>query len=362
MTTSRRAAGPQDILDRLVDLELASAAAGWIGTPGGRLWSGAAGRTRRRGGAGASLGTKFDLASLTKPFTATLAMVLDRSGEMPLSLPIGEIWPRASVELARRPLESLLRHRSGLLAWTPLALRCRAAAQTPTLLVNGTLCGAAVPTYSDLGYILWALAAQERLGVRFADLLRSRVLAPLPAATAIAPPPGPRPQVAHSLLDGSRESALAGAQGLTLEVRKAPRPGDVQDGNARFLGGLSGHAGLFGDVAGVAALAAEWLRPRRLLADGDAERCLAGPPGEYGLGWARRRRHGSAGAALSRRAFGHTGFTGGSLWSDPETGVIAVLLTHRTASTVELNPWRRGFHRASRALVEESAWVRPRMP
>lgn len=346
--------GPQGLLDLLVERRVATAAAGWIGTSRRRLWSGAAGRTRRRGGTAASVGTRFDLASLTKPFTATLAVVLDRGGELALSAPVGEVWPEASPLLARQSLESLLRHRSGLLPWTPLFLRCRSAAQVPALLVGGGLAGGPVPAYSDLGYMLWALTAERRLGMTFGDLLAARVLAPLGAGTVSAPP-GPRSDVAQSLLDGGRESELAAAQGLSLAIGRPPRPGSVQDGNARFLGGVPGHAGLFSDAAGVAALGREWLRPRRLLRAGDAAKCLAGPRGDYGLGWARRRVRGSAGSELSPSAFGHTGFTGGSLWVDPERDLIAVLLTHRVTSAVDMNAWRRAFHRAARAVVEASA-------
>jgi CubicO group peptidase (beta-lactamase class C family) len=117
----------------------------------------------------------------------------------------------------------------------------------------------------------------------------------------------------------------------------------VQDGNARFLGGLAGHAGLFAPAAGVLALAREWLRPQALLTRRQVERALAGT-GPYALGWARRRVRGSAGAALAPSAFGHAGFTGGSVWIDPEQDRIFVWLGHRRSAASDLNAWRRRFH------------------
>ncbi|MEZ5313795.1 MAG: hypothetical protein R2862_09175 [Thermoanaerobaculia bacterium] len=98
-------------------------------------------------------------------------------------------------------------------------------------------------------------------------------------------------------------------------MQRAFRLGVPQDGNARSIGHLTAHAGLFVTADEMVALGREWLRPSRLLSDGARDRALAGGGG-YGLGWARWSAEGSSGPALAPASFGHTGFTGGSLWID----------------------------------------------
>ncbi|MEO8503684.1 MAG: serine hydrolase domain-containing protein [Acidobacteriota bacterium] len=346
---------PQGVLDALVEQSVATAASAWVGTSRGVLWSGVAGRTRSgRGGALVRADTRFDLASLTKPFSATLARVLAQSKAMALALRVGDVWPDSHPTMARATMEHLLRHRSSLQAWTPLQLRCAKPGDVPNLLTGGALLGGSRPTYSDLGYILWSSSVESVLGVSFEAALRTSVLSPL-GLERIQPSPGAVRDVAETILDGRREHELAAAQKLDLPVRRAPSPGAVQDGNARFLGGLAGHAGLFGDAESVATLGREWLRPRRLLRPRDVAASIAGPQGAYALGWARRRVAGSAGPALSAGAFGHTGSTGTSLWIDPEADLVAVLLAHRTSASSDFNHWRRAFHRSARALAGSRA-------
>jgi CubicO group peptidase (beta-lactamase class C family) len=118
----------------------------------------------------------------------------------------------------------------------------------------------------------------------------------------------------------------------------------VQDGNARFLGGLAGHAGLFAAVEDLWRLAREWLEPRVLASAPRLREALAGP-GSFGLGWWKRSAGGTAARAFSAGAFGHPGFPGGSVWADPKADRILVLLGHRTSPFSDLAPVRREFHR-----------------
>jgi CubicO group peptidase (beta-lactamase class C family) len=303
--------------------------------------------------------SRFDLGSLTKPFLATLALVLDERGELPLELPLGEVWPHADPRLARLPLADLLSHRSGLAAWTPLYQRCRSREEVLALLLGGELLGAELPTYSDLDYLLWGQAAEARLGRPLWDLLRERVLVPLglsgSSGITLAPgdpgAPGDRAAVAESFMGTGKEVELAAEQGIAVADLGPPPLGTVQDGNARFLAGLGvalpGHAGLFGRAADLSLLGMEWLRPGRLFSPAAKARALAWGSGLYALGWVRRNVLGSAGPALGPDAFGHSGFAGGSLWIDPaasEGGWILVLLGARTDPAVDLNAWRRRFH------------------
>jgi serine-type D-Ala-D-Ala carboxypeptidase len=336
----------QRFLDELIAAGDASAAVALVGSPGAIERAAAAGLARRPSSPAAPA-TRFDYASLTKPFVATLALRLDAGGRLPLDMPVGEIFPRAAPALAERPLSDLLAHRSGLAAWTPFYARCASREEALALLLGGSLLGALPDTYSDLGYLLYAFAAEARLGAPLDRLLRDEVFSPL-ALSSIAPSPGDRPDIAESLLDTSKESALAAAQGLAVPPLPPPPPGLPQDGNARFFASLGsavpGHAGLFGNAADLFALGGEWLAPGRLLQPTMVARALAyGGPG-HALGWQRRAHDSVAAARLSPRAFGQMGYAGGSLFVDLDRQLVAVLLAHRSRPEADMNAWRRRFH------------------
>ena len=299
-------------------------------------------------------GARFDAASLTKPWMATLALALDQEGSLPLATPIGGLTPRVAPALAGCTLEDLLRHRTGLPAWTPLALRLGRRLREREALRDflagcagapGFETAAAEPGYSDLGYILWGLLAEQCTDRSLAALLDREVCAPLglaPLGTLAVEPP----QAVECRLDNGREVELAAGQGLRLARQRSFLRGQPQDGNARALGFLSGHAGLFLTADELLALGREWLAPGRLLSRGSVARALA-DGGPWALGWARASGEGSSGPELAATgsAFGHAGFTGGSLWIDPAAQRIYLLLAHRLASAIDLNPVRREFHR-----------------
>jgi serine-type D-Ala-D-Ala carboxypeptidase len=294
----------------------------------------------------AGSGARFDAASLTKPWMAALALSLGEEG-------------------TRGLLGDLLRHRSGAPPWTLLGARMGRRVGDPAALRSFLLkeveggnlerASRASPgreeqrvEYSDLGYILWGLLVEEASGRNLGELLDERVCAPLGIAplgrNALA---GEVAAAVECRLDNGREVELAAAQGITLARQRSFLLGVPQDGNARALravGLLPAHAGLFVTADEMLVLAREWLRPGRLL---DGERVAAALSGEgsYALGWARWSAEGSAGPALSGRSFGHTGFTGGSVWIDPERDRICVLLAHRLSSRIDFNPCRREFHR-----------------
>jgi CubicO group peptidase (beta-lactamase class C family) len=358
----------------------------------------------------AGTGARFDAASLTKPWMATLALALDAAEA---AAPRGGLSLRERLPLAgaRTPalaptLEDLLRHRAGMPAWTPLALRLgrrlgdavalkgfllgerqtdssvpassaaeaiRSSAQDldresrrdaipagdsvhPTLPFNESLSsfeGSPNPrVYSDLGYILWGLLAEARCERSLVSLLDERVCAPLGVsglgALAFEPP-----NAVECRLDNGREVELAAAQGLNLSRSRSFHRGVPQDGNARALraaGIFAAHAGLFVTADEMLALGREWLRPVRLLTRAQIDSALAGDESAGALGWARAGADGSAGPALSSASFGHTGFTGGSLWIDPVRSRIFVLLAHRLASAADFQPFRREFHRFAASL------------
>jgi serine-type D-Ala-D-Ala carboxypeptidase len=339
--------GLEAFLEESVHSRIVSSVVALVGTAKGIEWEGAAGEAR--GGVPAEVYTRFDFASLTKPFTASLALVLDAEGTLPLGTRIGEVWPEAHRDLARRRLSDLLRHRSGMVGWTPLYHRCQSVDEAFELILRGEdLAGAKPGTYSDLGYMLWGAAAERRTGKSLADLLRSRVLEPL-GLSSIEASPGERRDLSASYMGTGKEVELAAKAGFTIPDLGPPPVGFPQDGNARFLvglglrGGVLGHAGLFGGARDLWRLGAEWLAPGRLLKQVSVDAALKGGS-PFALGWWWRRLRNSAGRALSPTAFGHTGFAGNSLWIDPERRRVFVLLGSRLDPAMDMNRWRRDFH------------------
>lgn len=313
-----------------------SGVAAVVGGPRRVRAAAAAGEAETRSGGSQPL---FDLASLSKPWTASLALRLDGRGLLPLATELAELWPGCDRRLARRTLEDLLRHRGGLVPWAPLYRHCRRRRTVAAALVGGRLLGARRGTYSDLGYVLWGLSAERALGRSLGDLLLGEVVSPLglcsaPAKSTFWLPCG---------LGNEREVDLAAALGVKIARSGPAAAGRVQDGNARFLGAPAGHAGLFATPGAVFALAREWLTPGALWTATAVAGALGGG-GPFALGWRRATKRGSGGPALGADAFGHVGFTGGSVWVDPGRRRIMILLAHRSRVEIDMAPARRRFH------------------
>lgn len=275
----------------------------------------------------------FDLGSLTKLFTATLALILDRSDILRLDTRIGEILWEAPPEIASIRCEDLLRHRAGFAAWRPLYALLDDPDDLRVFLLSNDLLGAPEGTYSDLDLMLWGLVAERATGVPLVELYRERVFRPL-SLQHCGPSPGELPQVVACRLDNGREVELAAELSIDIDTVKEPPRGIVQDGNARFLGGLTSHAGLFASAADVAALAREWVRPGHLLDPDRVARALESHGGKFGLVWW---------AVSDTGAFYHPGFPGGYIRIDPERGTVHVLLAHKTSSKVDLSGTQRRF-------------------
>lgn len=319
-----------------------SAAVALVGSAEGVLATAQWGATRVQGGVAVTPETLFDLASLTKPFMASLALSLHQENLLPLELPIGEVWPEADGRLARRSVADLLRHRAGYQAWTPLYRRCSDRAAAARLLVNGALLTEPPGTYSDLDFILWGLSVERVLDRELGKILGSYLGGVVPLGSVVS---SPRviDEVVACYLDNEREVDLAATQGFELAATPPPPVGTPQDGNAQFLKGLAGHAGLFASAVAVWSLARAWLEPRGPWPAQAVAGALAGSEA-YVQGWWKPRASSSAGPRLSPQSFGHTGFTGGSVWVDPQAQRILILLAHRATLSGDLNPWRHRFH------------------
>ncbi|HEU4406199.1 MAG TPA: serine hydrolase domain-containing protein [Polyangiaceae bacterium] len=310
----------------------------------------------------------FDLASLTKPVVALAAARLVRAGRLAWTAPLGALLPEASASpLARTPLELLFAHRAGLEAHLPLYASAPAgdARERAGAMLAGALaslrpeCRGAdappeghPPVYSDMGYLLAGEAVARAAGRPLAALVDDEINAPL----------GTRFESARALL--AREAPPPLAPTEVVPERGGPLVGVVHDENAWAFGGLevSGHAGLFGAARDVLALGAallEALAGRRpdWLTPGELDVLVRRRPGgSLRAGFdGKSGPQPSAGARFGPNTFGHLGFTGTSLWVDPDAGVVGVLLTNRVHPT-------RGAPegiRAARPLVYDgiAAWA-----
>jgi CubicO group peptidase (beta-lactamase class C family) len=304
--------------------------------------------------------TWFDLASLTKPLvTTTLTILAFRNGAMATRTQVGEVLHEVrGTAVGDLEVEQLLTHTSGLPAWLPLYALAEGrpdllASRLGGVRLQGTPGQQVV--YSCVGFVALGLMLERIAGEDLDSLFRREVL----EAVGLEGELGFCPEVAtHSLSGGASESAveMRMVADLGFERERIPPTGYglPDDGNARFLGGVAGNAGLFGTVRGVVALASEYLPGgRSLLSSSEAAEATAlrteGLEQGRGWGWQLASTPGcSAGPALSEGAFGHTGFTGVSVWCDPKTQRIFALLTNRNHPAQrenDLHPLRRAFHR-----------------
>lgn len=316
----------------------------------------------------ATAGTLFDLASVTKPVTALTLARLVRKGLVASSEALSDALPAlAETRSARVPLDLFAAHRAGLDAHRPLyaPLEQGGAVSLPAALVTAADARRKgcegdpppegfAPIYSDLGYLLLGAAIAARGGEAFADLdrvLEREVLTPL------------------GLSIGSARRLRA--RGLDFDDRVAPTEivpwrsgvvrGAVHDENAWAVAqdGAAGHAGLFGDARSVMELGcavldalagrrADWLGPQDL-----APLVRERPGGSLLAGFDRRSGEAPlSGCRFGPRTFGHLGFTGTSLWMDPDAERVGVLLTNRVHPTRDSVAIRKARPAVYDAIVE----------
>lgn len=284
--------------------------------------------------------TVYDLASLTKVVgLTTVAMLLVHEGKLDLDASVQRYVPAfRGPNKDRVTIRHLLTHSSGLPAWRPLYTEATTRATAFTLADTTPLTSepGATSVYSDLGAIVLTQVIEGITGQRLDALLAARVFGPLGMRdTRFLPPNEWQDRVAPT--ERSQDGTV---------IR-----GTVHDENAWRLGGVSGHAGLFSTAPDLARFAA-WLLgetpghgpgvntptlPPEMVKEWTRRQNL--PPGSSRtLGWdTPSGPNSSAGTKLSSAAFGHTGFTGTSIWIDPEKGLFIILLTNRVHPTRENN-------------------------
>lgn len=299
--------------------------------------------------------TLFDLASLTKVMaTLPAVLVLLERGALRLDDPVSLYLPEFAGEGREEVrLRHLLTHTAGLPAGVPLwqdpgdrASRIRRACQAPLLAPPGTRV-----IYSDVGFILLGEVVERVAGRPLDRFVQDHVLQPLGLREArFNPPPAVRPRCAATEYREALGRYLCG---------------EVHDENAAALDGVAGHAGLFATAAEVAAYGQMWLAGGSLggvqilspAAVAAATRDQTpGLQEARGWGWlvVRPGSEGlSCGDLFSPGSFGHTGFTGTSLWVDPARELVVVLLTNRVhlGRTDHILRLRPRFHNAVAAAV-----------
>jgi serine-type D-Ala-D-Ala carboxypeptidase len=303
--------------------------------------------------------TYYDLASLTKPLaTALVAVRLQSAGRLRLDDAIARHLPewRTGDDREGVTLLDLLTHRSGLPAWVPLYLYAQDVPGRVAHLAAMPRTGAPLlgVTYSCPNYLLAGFAVERAGGDSLDALFRSHVTGPLGLDEILfRPAPHLLPRIAATETGNHHERALAGPAGDGYNAwRTGVIRGEVHDNNAHTLGGVAGNAGLFGTARAVVRLAGIFLPGGAFL--GEEERSLFGHNFTSGLqqdravGFQLATTTGcSAGPGIGARGFGHTGFTGTSLWIDPEARRVIALLTNRVHPRfreLDMNAVRREFH------------------
>jgi CubicO group peptidase (beta-lactamase class C family) len=317
-----------------------------VGTSTGATWTTAVGRlTDQPEAAEASLDTVFDLASLTKVIaTTSLAMRAVEASAMSLDDRVSRWirhWRGADREAAT--VRDLLAHTSGLTAHLPFFRDCVGREEFQPAIASTALEYAprSRAVYSDLGFMLLGFLLEDAAGAGL-DAQFGELAAALPLGDIRFRAPATwKPRMAPT---------------GTSEWRGRSLIGEVHDDNCWALGGVAGHAGLFGTAAAVGRFARILLAdlrsgaPTRLASPGTLRQFVtrdrvAGS--SRALGWDTMLPRSSCGPLMSPSAIGHTGFTGTSLWIDWERDAYFVLLTNRVypdASNDAILGIRRQFH------------------
>lgn len=299
----------------------------------------------------------YDLASLTKVVVATtLAMIACDRGLLDLDAPVTRHIPEfAGGGRERVTVRHLLTHSSGLRAWRPFYETCRSKGDVLRAIcrIEPEAPPGTQAVYSDLGILLLGEILERLWNLEIDVMARREVLDPLGMRDTMYRPP----------------ASLLGRIPPT-EVRETWRKGlihgEVHDENTAAMGGVAPHAGLFGTACDLGVFGRMMLNRgmhegRRLIAgetvDLFTRRAEVVGGSSRALGWDTRSETGSsAGGRFSLRSYGHTGFTGTSLWIDPERGIGAVLLTNRvhpTRKNQKIKEVRPAFHDAVMGVLSD---------
>jgi len=366
---------PQEVfmradLNRTLDSVMSAGIAGGA-APGGSLAVGRYGRIVHIKGYGkldwaAGSGvvdenTIYDMASLTKVIaTTTASMILEEQGLLDLDRTVASYLPEFNApDKANITVRMIVTHRGGLEAFAALYKTFKGRDQYLAQ-INARPLKSAPGTetvYSDWDMILQQLIIEKITGVTLDRYVDEHVFKPLGmTSTMFNPDVSLLPRIATTELD----TAAGG-------LKRGLIHGQVHDENAWAMGGVSGHAGLFSTVRDLSIFAqmllnggsyngvrivkpetlAQWTAPQ-------------GRGSSRALGWDTPSKGSSSGKYFSPRSFGHTGFTGTSIWIDPERGLYVILLTNRVDPTRANNrhvPLRKAVADAAQQAVLDAPLI-----
>jgi CubicO group peptidase (beta-lactamase class C family) len=348
----------RQIIDEAMRGRVFPAASIEVGDSASVIWAEARGTlTFDVGSPPAAIETPFDLASLTKVIaTTTVIMDFVRTGALGLDEQVSSFfvdWRSADRDTVT--VRDLLEHASGLSARLldpPPAARREFEHEIGTMPLEYVPRSRSV--YSDLGFILLGFLAADRGDAPLAELFER-----IPIVRRVRQPDRDDRLLTFDLRSDARRLA-APTRPLEEDTRRGRLLiGDVHDNYAAALGGVAGHAGLFGTTPAVGAFARALLAGARggrnspapfspeLVADFTRKSTV--PGSSRALGWDTMLPTSSCGTRMSPQAFGHVGFSGTSLWIDPVRDRYFVLLTNRVCgggTVEEMRAVRRAFHDA----------------
>ncbi len=352
----------ENVVARAIESGAAPGAVVLVARRGRIVFESAFGRmTYEKDAARVTLDTLYDIASLTKVVvTTTLAMILYEREVLDLESPVSRYVPEFQGEGKEEVLvKDLLAHSGGLLWWTDLYRKFEGRSMEEAK--RGYLSSIhempldypprSKMVYSDLGVLLLGEILERVTGKDLEALAKEEVLGPLGMNDAMYRPPASlRPRIAPTEIDPWRGRLVHG---------------EVHDENTFGLGGVAPHAGLFATARSLGAFAQMMLNGgayggRRLLNPATValftRRANLVPGSSRALGWDTPSQPSAAGRFFSASSYGHTGFTGTSLWIDPERELFAILLTNRVHPTRD-NPkifeLRPAFHDAVAEAMKE---------
>jgi CubicO group peptidase (beta-lactamase class C family) len=296
----------------------------------------------------------FDLASLTKVIaTTSMAMILYERGLLDLETPVLAIVPEFGDHDSRRheiTVRMLLAHSSGLPAYEKLYLRVKnredlLQAAFATKLSSDPATRA---EYSDIGFIILGVALERIADESLDSFCQREVFGPLGMTyTTFNPAPALKDSIPPTANDHTFRHRII--------------QGEVQDENASVLGGVAGHAGLFSTVEDLAIFAHAMLNGGHPILRSETVQLFSrreSTPEDTSraLGWDTPSAPSQSGKYFSSHSFGHLGYTGTSLWIDPESQLSIALLTNRTwpdCQNQAIKKVRPAFHDAVMEAIEK---------
>jgi CubicO group peptidase (beta-lactamase class C family) len=318
----------------------------------------------------ARLDTIYDLASLTKPLiTGLLCARQIEGGELTLDSSVSQYLPEFDrTDKKAITVRKLVTHSSGLPAWRPLYILAdgkREEAVSAIANLDLEYKPGTRVVYSDLGFIVLGLLLERLTGKGLVEMAESEILKPLKLnRTFFNPESAMQTGIAACEIGNAYEREICGdSSGDPKNWRQELIWGQVHDGNAYFLGGAAGHAGLFSTAPETLTIANQFVAGQtRLLKPATCElfrqNLTAGLEEARSLGWQlAETKDSAAGPDLPRDSFGHSGFTGTSCWNDPTHERVFILLTNRTHARAlpfaNINSVRRRFHSLATAAFAE---------